>query len=68
MSNDTPEVPAQSFAPTIDPNAMQAHVERVKLAWRAHERAMTWEQKIQAIERMRIRSAQLARARDLPPI
>ena len=43
---------------------VEAHIAKVKAAWRQHERAMTWEQKIQAIERMRERDAQLARARE----
>ena len=43
---------------------VQAHVAKVKAAWREHERAMTWEQKIAAIERMRERDAQLLRARN----
>ena len=42
---------------------VEAHIARVKAAWRQHERAMTWEQKVEAIERMRERDAQLARAR-----
>jgi len=32
-------------------------------AWRRHARAMTWEQKIAAIERMRERQAAIRRAR-----
>ncbi len=43
---------------------VEAHIKKVKAAWRQHEKAMTWEQKIQAIERMRERDAQLARARE----
>ena len=43
---------------------VEAHVAKVKAAWRERERAMTWEQKIAAIERMRERDAQLARARE----
>ena len=49
---------------TINPADLAAHVAKVKAGWRAHERAMTWEQKIAAIERMRERSAQLERARN----
>lgn len=43
---------------------VEAHVAKVKAAWRKHERAMTWEQKIAAIERMQERSTQLLRARE----
>ncbi len=48
-------------------NAMdvEAHVAKVKAAWRQRERVMTWEQKVEAIERMRERDAQLARARSI---
>ena len=48
---------------TVNPADLAAHIAKVKGAWREHERAMTWEQKIAAIERMRERSAQLDRAR-----
>jgi hypothetical protein len=54
-----PAVAPQPF----DPAELLAHVQRVKAAWRAHEKAMTWEEKVAAIERMRERSQQLARAR-----
>ena len=37
----------------------KAHVAKVNAAWRERERAMTWEQKISAIERMQERNAQL---------
>ena len=43
---------------------MEAHVAKVKAAWRQHERTMTWEQKIEVIERMRERNAPLAQARE----
>jgi hypothetical protein len=43
---------------------VEAHVAMVKAGWRQHERTMTWEQKIETIERMRERDAQLARARE----
>ena len=42
---------------------VKEHIAKVKAAWRQHERAMAWEQKIQAIERARGRDTQLARAR-----
>ena len=65
MSNAMPNPPAiAAFTPSVDPADLEAHIAKVKAAWRNHERAMTWEQKIAAIERMRERSAQLARARE----
>ncbi len=64
MSNEPLESPADArVTTTINPSDLAAHVAKVKAAWREHERAMTWEQKIAAIERMRERSAQLERAR-----
>lgn len=48
----------------VNPLDVEAHIAKVKAAWRQQERGMTWEQKIQAIERMRERDAQLARARE----
>ena len=42
---------------------VEAHIAKVKASWREHERAMTWEQKIEAIERMCERDQQLARVR-----
>ncbi len=65
MSNAMPSPPAiAGCTPAVDPADLEAHIAKVKAAWREHERAMTWEQKIAAIERMRERSAQLARARE----
>ena len=65
MSNAMPSPPAiAGCTPAVDPADLEAHIAKVKAAWRNHERAMTWEQKIAAIERMRGRSAQLARARE----
>lgn len=55
---------------SLDSSDLHAYVERVKAAWRKHERAMTWEEKIAAIERMREREQQLKKARErvkLPP-
>jgi hypothetical protein len=49
---------------SLDPSDLRAYVERVKAAWREHERAMTWEEKIAAIERMRERDQQLKNARE----
>ena len=65
MSNAMPSPPASTGCTTaVDPAELEAHIAKVKAAWRNHERAMTWEEKIAAIERMRERSAQLARARE----
>lgn len=65
MSNATLEPAALSGCTALVNAAdIEAHVAKVKAAWRAHERAMTWEQKIEAIERMQERSAQLQRARE----
>jgi hypothetical protein len=43
--------------------ALTRHVASVKEAWRRHALAMTWEQKIAAIVRMRERQAAIRRAR-----
>ncbi len=64
MSNATPKSGVvRSITYVVNAVDVEVHVARVKAAWRQHERAMTWEQKIEAIERMRERDAQLARAR-----
>ena len=64
MSNATPKSGVvRSITHVVNAVDVEVHVARVKAAWRQHERAMTWEQKIEAIERMRERDAQLARAR-----
>lgn len=66
MSDDSPDSAVQpACTAAIDPAEVQAHVARVKAAWREHERAMSWEQKVAAIERMWERSAQLDRARQM---
>ncbi len=65
MSNALPSLPSIGSTPSINPAELEAHIVKVKAAWRAHEKAMTWEEKIAAIERMWERSAQLARAREL---
>lgn len=66
MSDEPVEYPVDSrVTTTINPADLAAHVAKVKAAWREHERAMTWEQKIAAIERMRERGAQLDRARQV---
>ena len=53
MSADTPR----------DMRLLTQHVASVKEAWRRHAFAMTWEQKIAAIVRMRERQAAIRRAR-----
>ena len=64
MSDEPLEsLPRSRVTATINQSDLAAHVAKVKAAWHEHERAMTWEQKIAAIERMRERSAQLERAR-----
>ena len=65
MSDEPLESLAHSRFTAINQADLAAHVARVKAAWREHERAMTWEQKISAIERMRERSTQLDRARSI---
>ena len=56
MSNAMPEEALHNppaiagCTPAVDPADLEAHVAKVKAAWRGHERAMTWEQKIAAIE------------------
>lgn len=66
MPNDSPD-PKLGSSPLqfVNYADLQAHVVKVKAAWREHQMAMTWEQKIKAIERMRERDAQLRRAREL---
>ena len=65
MSNVSHEANAfQNTTLAVNVADVEAHIAKVKAAWRQHERTMTWEQKIQAIERMRERGAQLARARE----
>ena len=51
-------------ADTLDPVRLPEHVAEVKNAWRRHAQALTWEQKVAAIERMRERAAQLKAVRD----
>ena len=65
MSNAMPSPRKTAATTVVDPAELQAHIVKVKAAWRSHEQAMTWEEKIAAIERMWERSAQLARAREL---
>ena len=51
-------------ADTLDPARLAEYVAEVKAAWRKHARALTWEQKVAAIERMRGREALLRAARE----
>ena len=44
--------------------ALTQHVAAVKQAWRRHAQAMTWEQKIAAIVRMRERQLAIRRGRE----
>lgn len=44
---------------TLDPAFFEQHVARAKAAWRRRARALTWEEKIAAIERMRGRDTAL---------
>lgn len=67
MSNALPSPQKVSAKTVVDPAELEAHIVKVKAAWRAHERSMTWEQKVASIERMWERSAQLARARARSP-
>lgn len=65
MSNVISDRPTLTgCATSVTPADLEAHIALVKAAWRKHERAMTWEEKVEAIERMRERSEQLARARE----
>ena len=65
MSNASPEANT-SHNTTLAVNVadVEAHIAKVKAAWRQHEQAKTWEQKILVIERMRERDAHLTRARE----
>ena len=49
---------------TLDPARLREHVAEAKSAWRKHAQALTWEQKVAAIERMRERTAILKAVRD----
>lgn len=51
-------------ADTLDPTRLLEHVAEAKSAWRKHAQALTWEQKVAAIERMRERTALLKAVRD----
>jgi hypothetical protein len=64
MTNTAHHTPAAGCTTVVNAAELEAHIVKVKAAWRAHERSMTWEQKVASIERMWERSAQLARARE----
>lgn len=49
---------------TLDPAFFEQHVAHAKAAWRERARALTWEEKIAAIERMRERDAVLRAVRE----
>ena len=51
-------------ADTLDPERLEQHVAEVKAAWRRHARALTWEEKVAPIERMRGREALLRAMRE----
>lgn len=40
------------------------HVVAAKAAWRKHAQALTWEEKVAAIERMWVRDAELKKVRE----
>lgn len=49
---------------TLDPAFFEQHVAQAKARWRERARALTWEEKIAAIERMRERDAELRKTRE----
>ena len=65
--SDVPVETTQKTALATAPATLLDHVVKAKAAWHAHQVAMSWEEKIAAIERMRERSAQLSRARQMAP-
>ena len=54
-------------ADTLDPARLKEYVAEVKEAWRKHALALSWEEKVAAIERMRERGALLRAAREMNP-
>jgi hypothetical protein len=68
MSADTVEGSVTSAAAgPLEPgheDELTRHVAAAKEAWRRRARAMTWEEKIAAIVRMRERQTAIRRARD----
>jgi hypothetical protein len=63
MSAGTSDGPDERPPAAGPEGALARYVASVKAAWRRYARAMTWEQKIAAIERMRERQAAIRRAR-----
>ena len=51
-------------ADTLDPARLRQHVAQAKAAWRKHAQALSWEQKVAVIERMREREVLLKAARE----
>ncbi|MEK6245249.1 MAG: hypothetical protein AABM33_12220 [Pseudomonadota bacterium] len=51
-------------ADTLDPAFLEQYVADAKAAWRKHAQALSWEQKVAAIVRMREREAALKAARE----
>jgi len=51
-------------ADTLDPALLEQYAADAKAAWRRHAQALTWEQKVAAIVRMREREAALKAARE----
>lgn len=51
-------------AATLDPALLEHYVAGAKAAWRKHAQALSWEQKVAAIVRMRERDAALKAARE----
>ena len=51
-------------ADTLDPSGLEKYAADAKAAWRKHALALTWEQKVAAIVRMRERTAALRAARE----
>ncbi|MFM9971362.1 MAG: hypothetical protein ACKVQK_23515 [Burkholderiales bacterium] len=49
---------------TLDPAFFERHIANIKTAWRKRAQALSWEEKIAAIERMRERDLALKRSRD----
>jgi hypothetical protein len=47
-----------------DPEALADYAARVKASWRQHARALSWEQKVAIIARMRERDAAIKAARE----
>jgi hypothetical protein len=48
----------------LDPRFLEEYVRKAKAAWRSHAQAMTWEEKVAAIERMWERDRLLKESRE----